>query len=55
MIEWHIGIQTDHSVATGKMGKYFKKYLPSDLYAMYVKTYPDGDYEHFWSSIFTAL
>jgi len=35
-------------------GKYFEKYLPSELYAMYVKTYPDGDYENFWTVIFTA-
>ena len=54
MIRWYIGMQTGFSVSTGKMGKYFKKFLPSDLYEMYVKTYPDGDYGNFWSAIFTA-
>lgn len=54
MVMWYIGMNTDFSASAGKMGKYFKKYLPSDLYAMYVKTYSDGDYGHFWDAIFTA-
>jgi aminoglycoside 6-adenylyltransferase len=35
-------------------GKYFKKYLPPELYDMYVKTYSGGDYAHLWESVFTA-
>jgi len=54
MIEWYIGFNSDFSVSTGKFGKYFKKHLPDNLYAMYSKTYSDSNYENFWSSVFTA-
>lgn len=54
MIDWYIGINTDFSVSVGFSGKYYKKYLPFDLYDMYVKTYSDGHYDNFWSAIFTA-
>jgi aminoglycoside 6-adenylyltransferase len=52
MIEWYIGINTDFSVSAGKLGKFFKKYLPSELYEMYSKTYSDSDYNNFWEAIF---
>ena len=54
MIDWYIGTLTNFSVSTGKMGKYYKKYLPSKLYELYAKTYSDSDYNHFWASVFTA-
>jgi aminoglycoside 6-adenylyltransferase len=54
MISWYISIQYDYKISTGKMGKYFKKLLESDLWEMYYKTYSDGNYEHFWESIFTS-
>jgi aminoglycoside 6-adenylyltransferase len=54
MVEWFIGVNHGFSLSTGKMGKYFKKYLPVEHYEMYVKTYPDGEYQHIWSSVFTS-
>lgn len=54
MTEWYIGINNDFSVTSGMWGKYFKKYLPSELYEMYAKTYSDSDYNHFWEAIFIA-
>lgn len=54
MLEWYIGVQTNFSVSTGKFGKYFKRYLPPDLYEMYLKTYSDSQYENFWAAVFTA-
>ena len=54
MTEWYIGMKYEFSVSTGMWGKYFEKYLPSELYAMYEKTYPNGDYENFWAAIFAA-
>lgn len=54
MIDWYIGTRTDFSVSTGKMGKYYKKYLPTDLYGLYAKTYSDSDYNNFWASVFKA-
>lgn len=54
MLDWYIGINTGFSVSSGKLNKYFKKYLPEDLYEEYIRTYTDGRYENFWSSIDTA-
>ncbi len=54
MVDWYIGIKNDFKVSTGKMGKYYKKYLPANLYEMYTHTYSDSDYQNIWKSIFTA-
>lgn len=54
MIEWYIGIITDFSVSAGKDGKYFKRYLPPELYEKYRLTYSDSESINFWKAIFTA-
>lgn len=54
MVSLWIGMNCNFQVSTGKMGKYFKKYLPESYWEMYKGTYSDGDYEHFWDSIFVA-
>ena len=54
MIEWYIGMNHDFSVSTGMWGKFFEKYLPMELYAMYAKTYSGGDYDDMWAAIFAA-
>jgi len=53
MINWYIGIQYDFKVSTGKDGKYFKKLLSPELYAQYVVSYADSDYENIWRSVDT--
>lgn len=54
MIAWYIGTRTEFQVSSGKMGKYFKAYLPANLYAQYVKTYSDSDSRHMWDAVLTA-
>lgn len=54
MTDWYIGAENDFKVSAGKMGKYYKKYLPAELYEMYVATYSDSDYENIWNAVFTA-
>ncbi|MEN1969056.1 aminoglycoside 6-adenylyltransferase [Lentibacillus sp. N15] len=54
MVSWWMGMNNHFEVSTGKMGKYFKHYLPEDYWEMYKKTYSDGNYEHMWDSIFAA-
>lgn len=54
MLDWYIGISTGFSVSVGMQGKYYKKYLPADLYEMYAKTYSDSKYNNLWSSVFTS-
>lgn len=52
MLEWYIGVNTEFSVSVGMWGKYFKKYLPSELYELYLKTY--SNHEELWTAIFAA-
>lgn len=52
MINWWIGIENEFQVSTGKMGKYFKEYLPESYWDMYIDTYSDSNYENMWHSIF---
>ena len=54
MAEWYIGVNNNYSITSGMWGKYFKIYLPPELYGMYERTYADGVYEHLWAAIFTA-
>lgn len=44
----------DFDVSAGKMEKYFKKYLPPDIYEQYLLTYSDSDYNNMWRSIMNA-
>lgn len=54
MVSWWIGIKNDFKVSAGKMGKYFKKYLPEGYWAMYEKTYSDSNKENVWDAMFVA-
>jgi aminoglycoside 6-adenylyltransferase len=52
MVSWWIGTRYNFQVSTGKMGKYFKNYLPEPYWEIYENTYSDNNYENFWDSIF---
>lgn len=54
MISWYIGTVTDFNVSAGKLGKYFKRYLPLDIYELYLSTYSDSDYNNIWRAIMNA-
>lgn len=54
MVSWWIGTKTDFQVSTGKIGNYFKKFLPDEYWTMYEATYADGDAEHIWDALFVA-
>jgi aminoglycoside 6-adenylyltransferase len=54
MIDWYIGINTDFSVSVGMSGKYYKKYLPENIYSLFTKTYSGSDYNDLWTAIFNA-
>ena len=51
MVSWWIGMSHNFEVSTGKMGKYFKRYLPESYWKMYEKTYSDSSYDNMWDSI----
>jgi len=54
MISWYIGVRNNFGVSAGKMGKYFKRYLPSELYELYLQTYSDSNSDNLWQAVFSA-
>lgn len=54
VVSWWIGTQYDFQVSTGKMGKYYKRYLPEPYWEMYKRTYSNSCYDNMWDSIFVA-
>ena len=52
MVGWYIGTQHGFSLSVGKQGKYFKRYLPPEIYARYEKTYSGSDYDEIIASIY---
>ncbi|ABR49485.1 adenylyltransferase [Alkaliphilus metalliredigens QYMF] len=51
---WYIGMKHDFKVLTGKMGKYLERYLDENLWNLYKDTFPTGNYEDIWKSLFCA-
>lgn len=51
MLRWYIGSNNDYSVSSGKQNKYLKKYLPEEVYLLYLQTFPGSHYEQFWQTI----
>lgn len=54
MLSWYIGAQQGFQVSSGKMGKYFKRFLPKDMYEAYANTYSDSCPAHIWQAVFAA-
>lgn len=55
MLSWYVGTKHNFSVSVGKNGKYFKKFLPSEIYVRFTTTYSDASYEHIWAAAFEML
>ena len=55
MLKWYVGVENDFSVSAGKEGKYFKKFLPTELYESFRRTYSDADYEHLWAAVMEMI
>lgn len=53
MLAWYIGMKTRFSINPGKMGKYFRKYLPPELWQTLEATYTDAGYENNWQALFS--
>jgi len=53
MINYYIGTQHGYAVDTGKNGKYFKNFLPPELYAQYAATYSGSDPAAIWAAVDT--
>ena len=55
MLEWYVGVNYDFKVSVGKSGKYFKRYLPEDIYERFKETYSNADYDNMWKAAFEML
>jgi len=53
MIDYYVGTQHGFNISTGKGGKYYKKYLPPELYAQYAATFSGSDYADIWAAVDT--
>lgn len=53
MTEWFIGLHHQFSLSAGKMGKYYKTYLPAHLYKQYCATYCPCNTPALWQGVFT--
>ena len=52
MLGFYVGSLGDFTNAGGGMaGKYYKKHLPPEWYALLRKSYPTSDYDQFWEAI----
>jgi len=54
MIDWYIGSQNNYTVNAGKMGKFFKQFLPERLYRQYLGIYSGCGSEDIWRTLFLA-
>ena len=52
MITWYAGIKTGFLCSVGKCGKYLDKYIPSDIWNRYLKTYPVAEETAIWDAVF---
>ena len=54
MLSWYIGCKNDFAVSAGKMGKYFGKFLPEEMYKAYLSCYGGASKSEMWASVFKA-
>lgn len=52
LMGWKIGFETDFTVSVGKSGKYMYRWLESQMWNTFLKTYPSGEVKNIWESVF---
>jgi len=52
MINWYIGTSKGFGLSTGKDGRFFRKHLPLDLYALYTTTYSGSNHKDIWAAVY---
>lgn len=55
MLEWYVGAANDFNVSAGKEGKWFKHYLPPELYESLLATFSTAETEAMWNAAFEML
>lgn len=51
-MEWKIGFDTNFTVSVGKAGKYMYRWLKNETWDIFLKTYPSGQVQSIWKSVF---
>ena len=54
VLEWHIGMENNWEISTGKFGKLLQKYLSEKTWNQFEKTFPNSDYNEIWNSLFIS-
>ena len=52
LLEWKAGMDNHFSVSAGKSGKYLYRWLSEDTWGKLLQTYPKGNIEDIWDSVF---
>lgn len=52
LLSYYIGLNYNWNINVGKCGKWFKRYLPEDIYNELIALYPAANYEEMWQSLF---
>ncbi len=52
LLEWKVGFFTNFTVSIGKSGKYMYRWLSNDIWDTFIETYPKGDVNEIWNSVF---
>lgn len=53
ILSWKIGIETNYSCSIGKSGKYMYRWLPKEIWELFLKTYSSGNVIEIWEAVLT--
>jgi len=53
VLSWKIGIETNYSCSIGKSGKYMYRWLPKEIWELFLKTYSSGNVIEIWEAVLT--
>lgn len=51
VLSWKIGIETNYSCSIGKSGKYMYRWLPKEIWELFLKTYSSGNVVEIWEAV----
>lgn len=54
LLDWYIGMNHNWKINTGTVGKWFERFLPTEIWESYKKTYAGSNYEEIWTSLMEA-
>ena len=55
MLDWMLAVKYQGKISSGKLGKFYKKYLSKEEYELLCQTFPAADYDSFWVALDSAI